>query len=206
MQKDLVLGLDLDGTICDYPGGLNAYMLDNKIITESCPPPDTYALVKATGWPFHNDEEYITVHRQAVEHGIYAQLDIYDGVSGTLSELSEMGVHIRIVTHRLFIGGQHARVVSDTVEWLDHNHVEYRSICFTGLKDSIGADLYIEDSPQNINGLRATGHHCMVVDQPYTQDVKGPRLLQWSDSAEFIYEELVKGRAMHLHHGNRHIV
>lgn len=183
----------MDGTIADYPEGIRQYLYRHGY-NEQIPYPDHYSLVDSTGWPFKNDHEYISAHMKAEEEALYAMLPVYTGVVDTLKSLSDQGVHIRIVTHRLFVHGQHALVVSDTVRWLDANHIPYKSICFTGLKDSIGADLYLEDNADNIKDLRNTGHHCMVVDQPYNKSVEGPRLYSWEGADHFIIKELKRGR------------
>lgn len=199
MQKELVLGLDLDGTIADYQEGVKQYLYRHGW-NEEIPYPDHYSLVESAGWPFKTDEEYIKTHMKAADEALYAALPVYDGAVECLNELSDRGVHIRIVTHRLFVHGQHAQTVSDTVRWLDANHIPYRSLCFTGLKDSIGADLYLEDNADNIKTLRDTGHKCMVVDQPYNKQVDGPRLYSWKDATDQIYEELEAGRAERIVH------
>ena len=51
-----------------------------------------------------------------------------------LRQLSDEGYRIRIITHRLVTNWGHARIVSDTVEWLDTNRIPYRDLCFLGAK------------------------------------------------------------------------
>jgi 5'(3')-deoxyribonucleotidase len=185
-QEPYILGLDLDGTICDYPRGLSDFMHKNY------PDPDHYSLVDATGWEFQDMNEYLTVQREAVADDLYANLKVYDGVADTLAELSSMNVHIRIVTDRFFAGRDQQSIISyDTVSWLKYNNIPYDSLCFTGIKDNIGADLYIEDSPKNINDLRSSGYHTMVRDQLYNLKVHGPRLRTWVNSAQTIMDEIV---------------
>ena len=71
-------------------------------------------------------------------------------------------VYIRIVTHRLFVSGQHRMVVSDTARWLDEQHIPYMSLCFAG--------------------LREVGQHAVVFDQPYNRNLDGPRMTGWDDA------------------------
>jgi hypothetical protein len=96
--------------------------------------------------------------------------------------LANEHVYIRIVTHRLFVSGQHQMVVSDTAQWLDSNRIPYMSLCFTGLKDSMQATIHIDDSPANIETLREAGQHVVVFDQPYNSTYAGPRIDSWSDT------------------------
>ncbi|WP_297006583.1 5' nucleotidase, NT5C type [uncultured Corynebacterium sp.] len=175
-----VLGLDVDGVIADYAGGLRPYAAsDFGVIADGLPEPDIYSIVDA--WPFSDYAHYRRVHRAAVEAGLYRSLPLIPGAAEAIRELSTAGVHVRIVTHRLFIGGQHARVVSDTVAWLEKHRIPYMSLCFTGLKDSVGAHVYVEDSPANIAALREEGWPVFVADQKYNREVDGPRITDWSE-------------------------
>ena len=74
-----------------------------------------------------------------------------------LRRLSKAGVRIRIITHRLFIKYFHQIAVSQTIQWLDRHDIPYWDLCFMQEKTAVGADLYIEDSPSNIERLRAEG-------------------------------------------------
>lgn len=184
-----VLGLDVDGVIADYSGGLRPYVAaDIGVSPGKLPEPDVYSMVDA--WPFEDYDHYQRVHRAAVEDGLYRNLPLIPGAADAIRELSDAGVHVRIVTHRLFIGGQHARVVSDTVAWLEKHCIPYMSLCFTGLKDSVGAHAYVEDSPSNIAALRAEGWPVFVADQKYNRDVDGPRITDWADGAGQIIDFL----------------
>src|SRR5699024_838525 len=117
------------------------------------PAPDTYDFPRA-GWPLRDHDHFLQVHRQAVSAGMFRELPAYPGAVAAIRELSDRGAHIRVVTHRLLYGGDHERIVADTAHWLDKVGVPYMSLCFTGLKDSVGAHVYIEDSPDGITGIR----------------------------------------------------
>lgn len=113
---------------------------------------------------------------------LYATMRPIPGVAHALRRLAGEHVYIRIVTHRLFVSGQHRMVVSDTARWLDEQHIPYMSLCFAGLKDSIQATVHIDDSPANIATLREVGQHAVVFDQPYNRNLDGPRMTGWDDA------------------------
>lgn len=187
-----VLGLDIDGVVADYAGGLRPYVVaDLGCAPADLPEPEIYDIVSA--WPFTGYDHYRRIHRAAVEDGLYRDLPVIPGAPAAIRELSDAGVHVRIVTHRLFTGGQHARVVSDTVAWLEKHRIPYMSLCFTGLKDSVGAHAYVEDSPANIAALRAEGWPVFVADQKYNRDVDGPRITDWAAGAGQI-TDFLRGR------------
>lgn len=174
-----IVGIDLDGVCADYTSGFRRYAA--RILNRperTFPEPLTYNLVNA-GWGFDSASEYLATHRAAVDEGLYQHLPVINGAAEALREISDAGAHIRIVTHRLIMGGRHARVVSDTATWLDEYKIPYMSLCFTGLKDSVGAHVYVEDAPKNIETLRAIGLETFVFDQPYNQEVSGPRIFGW---------------------------
>ena len=179
-----VLDLDLDGVCADYRGAIADYLartrgLDPRTFGTN----DSYNFYTAPGWPIRNNAEYLAVHRAAEAEHLYATMRPIPGAPEALRRLAAEHVYIRIVTHRLFVSGQHRAVVSDTAAWLDANGIPYMSLCFTGLKDSIGATVHIDDSPGNVAVLRAAGQHVVIFDQPYNRAVPGPRMLDWSDAA-----------------------
>lgn len=194
-----VLGLDLDGVCADYTEALRRYCMEKMgRPREDFPEPTTYNLGKAS-WPFASTADYFKWHRSAVEDGLYATLPIYPGVVETLTRLSDAHVYIRIVSHRLFLSGLHHRIVTDTSAWLEHHGVPFMSLCFTGLKDSVEATVYVEDSPEQVTILRSAERGSVVVyDQLYNRSLEGPRMYGWDASADLLlqtFEENLSGPA-----------
>lgn len=183
-----VLGLDLDGVCANYTAGLREFCMEEMDLPATAfPDPKNYNLVKA-GWPFDDIPDYLTWHGRAVANGLYRTVPPMQGVVEALQALDEVDVHIRIVTHRLLMGGMHQRVVSDTAAWLDEHEIPYMSLCFTGLKDSISATLHIDDSPSMVINLRAEGQRVLVFDQPYNRELEEPRMSGWVGSVDQILD------------------
>lgn len=177
-----VLNLDLDGVCADYMGGLRDYLVRHDRMDPSIQPSnESYALYENEGWPFSSPAEYIAVHKAAEAEHLYAAMRPLPGVSEAMKTLAAAHVYIRVVAHRLFVSGQHRMVVADTAQWLDDNDIPYMSLCFTGLKDSVQATVHIDDSPANIESLRAVGQHVVIFDQPYNRHLPGPRIGVWND-------------------------
>ena len=105
-----------------------------------------------------------------------------------LWRLSDAGVWVRVITHRLVTNWGHATIVSDTVEWLDLRKIPYRDLCFLGRKPEVQAHAYVEDAPHNIEALRAGGNTVIVFDQPYNRDLPGPRASNWAEVEELVAE------------------
>ena len=189
-----VLGLDLDGVCADYGAALRAHVatsrgLDPARCLAELPEPLHWSLV-TSGW-FQEDSEFLRVHAEAVAAGLYADAPTIPGVSDALWRLSNAGVQIRVITHRLITGGGHQRAVADTVFWLDHHRIPYADLCFAGNKTQIGADLYIDDAPHNVAALRAVGCPTIVFNQAYNQGIAGPRALNWVEAEAMIAESLL---------------
>ena len=152
-----------------------------------CEPSD---LPAERSWDFrewHLDElgGFEHLHRMAVlDKRMFRDMPAMEGCADALWRLSDAGVWIRIITHRLVVHWGHQTAVGDTVAWLDEHNVPYRDLCFLGRKPEVEADLYLDDAPHNIESLRAAGNAVVVYDQPYNAHVGGPRARSWDEVEE----------------------
>jgi 5'-nucleotidase len=193
--RDLVLGVDLDGVCADYESGLRASVAARRGVDPSTLPPQ-----ETTGhfaeWSL-TPEGFREAHRVAVvEDRIFRSLDPYPGVAEALWRLSDAGVWIRIITHRLLFNGLHETSAADTAFWLDQHDLPYRDLCFIGDKATVGADLYVDDSPHNIVALREAGRTAIVFDQRYNRHLDGPRVHAWAEMERLVLDQL-DGGAVH---------
>jgi 5'(3')-deoxyribonucleotidase len=111
------------------------------------------------------------------------------GAPQALRRLSIEGVRIRIITHRLFIKYFHQVAVSQTIQWLDQHDIPYWDLCFMQQKSAVGADLYIEDSPANIERLRSEGQKTIVFTNSTNEHLAGPRASTWDEVIEQVLRE-----------------
>jgi 5'(3')-deoxyribonucleotidase len=186
VSNSLVFGVDLDGVCADYTLGLRKIAAEVLGVAESSLPMERSWDFREWGLSAQGFEE---LHRVAVvDHRLLRELPAMDGAADVLWRLSDAGVWIRIITHRLYVNWGHAIAVSDTVTWLDEARIPYRDICFLGVKPEVEADLYIEDAEHNIQALRAGGNEVIVFDQPYNRDLQAPRAATWYEVEELVYE------------------
>jgi 5'-nucleotidase len=176
---DFILGVDLDGVCGDYTGALR-----DVAVERTGADPATLPLERS--WDFSEwgltEEQFAELHQAAVlEHRIFRSMPAIEGAAETLWRLSDAGVWIRIITHRLYLNWGHATAVADTVDWLDEVGIPYRDLCFLGAKPQVEADCYVEDAPHNVAALRETGAQVIVFDQPYNRHVAGPRAADWAE-------------------------
>jgi len=176
---DFILGVDLDGVCGDYTGALR-----DVAIERTGADPATLPLERS--WDFTEwgltEEQFAELHQAAVvEHRIFRSMPVIEGAAETLWRLSDAGIWIRIITHRLYLNWGHATAVADTVDWLDEVGIPYRDLCFLGAKPQVEADCYVEDAPHNVAALRESGAQVIVFDQPYNRHVAGPRAADWAE-------------------------
>ena len=186
-RKDpYILGLDLDGVCADYTKGLAKFVeRETGIPATSLPEPHNYSFVKS-GWPFTDIDDYLATHARAVEAGLFRWVEPMDGLKDGIDRLHDAGVHIFIVTHRLLRTGAYADIIGDTSRWLDVHGIKYDSFCATHLKQIVGPHIYVDDAPSNVEAIRGAGTPTIVFDQPYNQDVAGPRASTWPELVDMI--------------------
>jgi len=185
----LVLGVDLDGVCADYEGAFRDSVVRQLGKDPAGLPPQT-VMDAYSQWGL-SLEEFEEAHRRAVvEDRMFRHMRPMPGVSEALWELSDIGVWIRIITHRLIFNWAHEVSAADTAAWLDAHQLPYRDLCFIGDKPDVGADLYVDDSPTNIVSLREADRAAIVFDQPYNRHLPGPRARSWDEVLSLVRAEL----------------
>ena len=115
-------------------------------------------------------------------------MKVMPGCAEALWRLSDAGIWIRIVTHRLYVNWGHAVAIADTAQWLDQQRIPYRDVCFVGEKPDVAAHAYVDDGPHNVEGLREAGHTVITFDQPYNRHIDGPRVFSWPELEGMVLE------------------
>lgn len=191
-----VLALDLDGVVADYVPTIKKITAERfGVSLADLTDPKTYSL-QESGWGFTPDMTYFQVHADAVEeHELYANLPVMPGAVESVKALAAQGVSIHIITSRFVVHGQHRKVVSQTVEWLDKIDLPYNDISFLKNKASVKASLFVDDAPSNVYSIRESGSEVLVFEASYNHDVPGPRASNWNEAYDFIvdYLHLQKG-------------
>jgi len=184
------LGLDLDGVCGDYISEFRHHVSRaTGTHPDLLPDPEHWEFTKA-GWGIDDLDQYLALHGNAVMDGMFRSMPAFAGVSESLWRLSDAGVDIRIITHRLIGKNQHATAAADTVAWLDRHNIPYRDICFVARKAHVDADVYIDDAPHNVEALRAAGGDVIVFDASYNRDVTGPRARDWAQAEALVLQRL----------------
>lgn len=188
-ERRFVLGVDLDGVCADFYGGL-------KPVAAEWLGVDVASLVDRVSWTLPEwgvdraPGGYDALHRFAVtQRELFRRLPPMPGAPQALRELSAHDVRIRIITHRLFIKYFHQVAVRQTIEWLDNHDIPYWDLCFMREKAAVGADLYVEDSPENVARLRAQGLKTIVFSNSTNEHLAGPRVHGWEEVVDLVLAE-----------------
>ena len=193
-----IIDIDLDGVCADYTTAMRTICAKEfNISEESIPEPNTYNLVSATGWPIRDRKTFLRIHTKAVADHLYRKIPIFPGTKEAFNYLSDSGFHIRIATHRLISSGLHQIVVSDTAAWLEEHHLPYMSLCSVGPKDTLDANLHIEDSPSVASNLVRANQQTVLMDRTYNRSITGvPRVHSWDELTRAIELHLTEARTM----------
>jgi 5'(3')-deoxyribonucleotidase len=184
--QNKIIGVDLDGVCADF------YARMREIAAEwfECGLDELTAEVSygLAEWGIKSEEQYGSLHRFAVtQRGLFETVPMIHGARKYLRLLSDEGARIRIITHRLFIHYFHRTAVGQTIDWLDRNGIPYWDLCFMKQKEQVGADLYLEDSPKNIEELRAKGYYTICFANSTNAGVAEPRVKSWKEAYEMIH-------------------
>ena len=185
--KGVILGVDLDGVCSDF------YSIMRKVAAEWFERPIEELTVDVSfglgEWGVKTTKQYLRLHRFAVtQRNLFKASSMIPGARKYLRLMSEEGARIRIITHRLFINYFHNAAVSQTIDWLDQNGIPYRDLCFMKDKEQVGADIYVEDSPDNVENLRKKGFFTICFGNSTNKGVEGPRAENWRDVYELVHK------------------
>lgn len=199
VERRFVLGVDLDGVCADFYGAMRLVAAEwTSKDVEELPEEVQYGLA---AWGISSDEEYKDLHRFAVtQRQLFQKVEPMPGAASTLRRLSEKGVRIRIITHRLIIEHVHQLSVAQTVAWLDDHAVPYWDLCFMKDKGAVEADLYLEDSPSNVEALRNAGKDVIVYTNSTNRHLASPpggRADDWVTVEALVTERLERWASQH---------
>ncbi|MDR2363112.1 MAG: 5'-nucleotidase [Spirochaetaceae bacterium] len=179
-ESSFILGVDLDGVVGDFYGAMRviaAEWLDKPV--ESLTEEVGYGLEE---WGITEYGGYDRLHRFAVtQRNLFRDMKPIRDAPAVLRKLSNRGIRIRIITHRIFIKYSHRTSITQTVDWLDSYDIPYWDLCFMNDKGAVGAHVYIDDAPSNVVRLRDHGCRTIVFTNSTNRELPGPRADSWYD-------------------------
>lgn len=188
-ENRFVFGVDLDGVCADFVGALRPIAAEwLGVRVDELPEKVTYGFSE---WKLERAGKYEDLHRFAViQRDLFRNLNPIEGAPAVLRRLSARNIRIRLITHRLYIKYFHQEAITQTTEWLEHHGIPYWDLCFMRDKAAVGADLYIEDSPDHVQRLREDGHKTIVFTNSTNKGLPGPRADSWLEVESLVLKEL----------------
>jgi len=191
-QRNFVFGVDLDGVVANFIEGLRPIAAEWLGVKEGeLARSVSYGLSEWKLAAMGKDaaDGYERLHRFAVtQRNLFRDLPPIENAPAALRPISALGIRIRIITHRLYIKHFHRSALAQTIDWLDHHGVPYWDLCFMKEKAAVGADLYIEDSPDNIASLRDAGCDVICFGNSTNIEVAPPRVSNWQQVEALVRE------------------
>lgn len=192
-KRRFVLGLDLDGVCADFYGRMREIAAEWRgVEVEGLPLNVSYGLPEwGVRQPVDSDPgEYQRLHRFAVtQRRLFETMAPIPGAPQSIRRLGTEGIRIRIITYRLFIRWFHEMAVAQTVRWLDDHGIPYWDLCLMRDKEAVEADVYVEDSPLSILGLREMDRSVIIFTNSTNLEIDdGPdgRANSWPDAEELV--------------------
>jgi 5'(3')-deoxyribonucleotidase len=188
-ESSFIIGVDLDGVVGDFYGAMRriaAEWLDKPL--EALTTDVSFGLDE---WGIAEYGGYERLHRFAVtQRNLFSEMNPIRDAPAVLRKLSNRGIRIRIITHRLFLKYFHKASITQTVDWLDHYDIPYWDICFMADKGAVGAHVYIDDSPDNVVKLREQGCRTIVFSNSTNRGIPAPRADNWQDVERLVLEAM----------------
>ena len=186
-DTSFILGVDLDGVVGDFYGSIRKIAAEwLNMPLETLTTEVTFGLEE---WGIAELGGYDRLHRFAVtQRNIFRDMDPIEHAPAILRKLSNQGIRIRIITHRLFLKYSHRNTITQTVDWLDNYDIPYWDICFMNNKGAVGAHVYIDDAPENIVSLRKQGCKTIVFSNSTNRGLPGPRADNWLEVEQLVMD------------------
>ena len=186
-ESSFILGVDLDGVVGDFYGALRMIAAEwLNMPVESITKEVSYGLDE---WGLAEYGGYERLHRFAVtQRNLFRDMEPIKDAPVVLRKLSLCGIRIRIITHRLFLKYSHKTTITQTVDWLDSWDIPYWDLCFMADKGAVGAHVYIDDAPANIERLRDQGCNIIVFTNSTNRNLPGLRADTWQEVEQLVME------------------
>ncbi|QQO10074.1 5' nucleotidase, NT5C type [Breznakiella homolactica] len=190
-ESSFILGVDLDGVVGDFYGAMRRITAEwvNKPV-EELTEEVSFGLEE---WGIGEYGGYDRLHRFAVtQRDLFRVMTPVTDAPAILRKLSNRGIRIRIITHRLFLKYSHRTSITQTVDWLDNYDIPYWDLCFMNDKGAVGAHVYIDDSPSNIVRLRSQGCRTIVFTNSTNRALSGPRADTWQEVERLVTDAMAE--------------
>jgi 5'(3')-deoxyribonucleotidase len=173
------IAVDLDGVLYEWQRTFRYMMREYRGV--DMPPVEDFWFFWDAAKQYGTKEDHAWIWDEGVKRGLFRYGHVVKDGRRVLERLHDKGHKLIVVTHRP------EAAVTDTIAWLD---LYFKDIPLAGLhifsnmepKESVEADVLIDDKPENIAGWITAGRNAILFDQPWNQDYHGGyRAVTWRD-------------------------
>lgn len=184
-SDNLRIGLDIDGPMYDFPGAVARYLQvrTGRSAVELGPVVHFDFFEKDWGL---SREEFLDLRAAGIEAGvIFGTGEPVPGARDALANFRAAGHSLHVVTARWAT----SRVRELTKRWLAENGLVYDTLTFSNDKTTVRTDVFIDDSPEHVDALRAVGTEAFLFDCQRVDQVGHPWLVRgWGEFQERVNE------------------
>jgi hypothetical protein len=170
----VIVGLDVDNVIFPFSEAFTEYAERIHHLPKGSldPEANSWAWYKTQwGW---DTEQFLWTYVEAIKRGLWYEPKPRPGALHNAKRLHDLGHEIRYITDRVVQGPQESipgHVAEDlTREWLSRfDFPQYRNVTIASDKASVKTDVYLDDKPENVRAVAATGATAILWGQPHNQ-------------------------------------
>ncbi|MFA5937388.1 MAG: hypothetical protein WC822_05960, partial [Candidatus Paceibacterota bacterium] len=183
------IGLDIDNVLYPFTS-----VFTHFVEVEEGLAPGTLS-DEALTWEWYKHQWGWTTKKflEVYERGIRNEFLFTTGhpMTGSLwavNELVRAGHDVTYITNRKAGDVPLTMIHDQTRAWLHHQGFPmFHRVMVSENKNVVPTDVFLDDSPHNIEALVDAGHPCPVVwDRPHNQDVGGLRAYTWAQFLELV--------------------
>lgn len=181
----IVLGIDLDGVCVDTYERLREVAAEwFERDADTLTPWVSFGLSE---WGVRSPQEHHDLLRFAVrQRDLFGAALPMPGARRVLRRLSQEGYRVRLIARRLALANAPEVAARATLAWLDHHAIPYADVCFTDGSTEVGADIYVDDAPDEIARLRGAGCFAICFGNSTNEHVASPRATGWDEVYAFV--------------------
>ena len=194
MTARFVFGVDLDGVVAAYTAGFAEVVAALRGIDPASLPEERSYDFREWG-PRPGRVRAIPRLPRSPSTGSWRSCPAIEGAAEALWRLSDAGVWIRVITHRLYVNWGHAEAGPPTpcCGWTPRASPIATS-AFWGTSPRWRPTATWTTLPTTIAALRAGGNDVIVFDQPYNRDEADPRARTWKEVEQLVMDRFTTWR------------
>jgi hypothetical protein len=193
-EERFVLSVALDGVIADFYAGLRPLAAEWLGVSEASLRTDVSRDLREWNLAGQGDraQAYENFIRYAIcRRDLFSEVPPMTDAPATLRRLAALdAVRVQILVDRPRADAFGRDVLAQTVQWLERHAVPYWDVCVTENRVTVNADMYVEESPDNVLLLRAAERYVVVFTNSTNRHLKAQHVRSWARLEKMVHKKL----------------